>query len=669
VVRSVLGRFYARAHNRAPRLRKWCAWRCACLGWAALLSPVQADSRLDPGSELELIESTERSEDPLGLDESTGSELEQAARRLPKPETRAILPSPYVGEGLSSIEGVREQTHTCHVTLEQGLAFVRLELTFSSRAKHAAELGYRLPLPKSAVVTRVRSCAQQSCRDAQPADANERTGGALALYAEAIEDARGRALALRVGAIEPGGTLSLRVDYVAEAPVRGGRARFRVPPRGYDPNLATTALHFEAPTMAELTPSAQQESDAWSALELSAKVTPRTAASQLVRARCGAAACSRRFEVAPTRAAQARATWLFIDASPSMEGPARGRVGSVIGALLTALPESTPMRAYAFGARAIELGRFRAGEAPLMQLADAPLLELEAATHPSAAVRLTRPEIAREKPRIVMLSDGLFDPTLAERDALRNARKLGAELWLLALGESEPRLAGEFTHVVRLAELVDAARTREQLVALEEAVAVVAQPALASGLYPGEQRVRETRPNARYALAADAHWLAFWFSREQAAPVWRSGDFAQLPARPIAAVPFRARERPPATSATGMPKESVLSMLRTQLVPQARACLRADRKGRGDYAVELTFHALFAQREVLEARVEGAITRELKGCLEALLPKLRVPAFSGALRVHYPIHTEREAPAPVIELEPELHQQLDRAFGGPRALP
>jgi hypothetical protein len=137
----------------------------------------------------------------------------------------------------------------------------------------------------------------------------------------------------------------------------------------------------------------------------------------------------------------------------------------------------------------------------------------------------------------------------------------------------------------------------------------------------------------------------------------------------IAALPYLDRQAPLVAADTGLPKESVLSMLRTQLVPQARACLRVDRKGRGDYAVGLAFHALFAQREIYQARVEGHIDAPLRDCLEAILPKLRVPAFSGRIRVRYPIHTERAEEPPVVELEADTERQLERAFSPAPALP
>jgi hypothetical protein len=114
-----------------------------------------------------------------------------------------------------------------------------------------------------------------------------------------------------------------------------------------------------------------------------------------------------------------------------------------------------------------------------------------------------------------------------------------------------------------------------------------------------------------------------------------------------------------------MPAESVLDMLRTQLVPKARACLREDRRGRADYAVAFAFRALFYRREVAEPAIEGKVPEPLRECLLALLPKLRVPAFSGGVRVRYPVHTDREAPPPVIELSPEVGESVRRAIATP----
>ncbi|MDB4989874.1 MAG: hypothetical protein JWN04_5052 [Myxococcaceae bacterium] len=625
----------------------------------------------DPGRELELIESTERSEDPLGIDDSTGKDLDRAAAQLPRPKPVVILPSPAQGAALSAIPGLRESAHVVRVKLAQGLAFVKVRLTLVSRARHAAEVAYRLPLPPRAVVTRVRVCAGESCSDAAP---NPKPGLKLesragaSIGAESIEDARGHAVSLRVAPVAPGASLDVELEYVSEAEWHGGRARFRLEARGYDPNLATTELHVEAPRLSQISPAAELSGDPWSPIDLSASLVETAGALRsTTSAPCGTGSCRREFEVSARAVAPPRPTWLMIDASPSMEGPARGRVGVVLAALLAVMPESTELRAFGFAARALELGRYRAGVAPLTTLADATLLELDAATQLSTALALVRTDIARLRPRIVVLSDGLFDSSPREREALLLATRQGAETFLLALGDAEPRLMDAFSHTLLLGEVAEAASHDNDLSALEDAVAAVVAKALRNGQKAGEQRVREQRPEQDWPLRPGGAWLSHWLLRDRAPPSFRSAESSET--NFIAAIPYESFHAPPPTLDTALPKESVLSMLRSQLVPQARACLRSDRKGRANYAVGLAFRALFAQREVYEARVDGTIARELRACLESILPKLRVPAFSGRIRIRYPIHTEREEEPPVIELEPDVSRQLERAFSGPRALP
>lgn len=638
--------------------------------WLLLMAvPARADALPDPGRDLELIESTEASEDPLGLDDDTGRGLERAARSLPKPSSKPLLPSPHQGEALSAIDGVRESSHILRVELSAGLALVQATLTFSSRAKHASEIAYRLPLPREAAVTRVQLCAGKSCVSARPSSSRQQAAGAdepLAIDALPIEDARGRALALRLAPIAAGGTLELSVDYVASAPIRGGRAHFDVLPRGYDPNLANTALQVETRELTNVVPASELTLEPWTPLALAAELPPRARRTSSVRASCGRGLCSRTFEALAAATPSARPLWLLIDASPSMEGPARGRVGAAVAALLANLPEATPVRVFAFAARAQALGRHRADELPLTTLADAPLLDLDAATHVSAPLTLAAAELARERPRIVVLSDGLFDTSAREREALRVARRQGAEPWLVTLGDREARLASEFVGVLAAGELSELALRSQELAPLEDLLRTVSQPSGPRGLRHGEQRVIEHAPKDAIPLDHHSHWLAFWLNRDRATVRFSAGRRGP---DVIAALPYEGIGPGVQSADSAMPKESVLSMLRTQLVPQARACLRSDRKGRGDYAVELTFHALFAEREVYGGTVEGRIAGPLRRCLEALLPKLRVPAFTGAIRVRYPVHTEREAPPPVIELAPDASEQLERAFGPSSALP
>lgn len=628
--------------------------RCALLIVLASRDSARAQAMPDPGEALELIESTERSEDPLGLDPSTGSDLERAAARLPK--ATLPLPTPTQGAALSSIEGVREVSHEVALRLEAGLAFVRVQLRLASQAKHAAEVAYRLPLPASAVITRVEACRSERCSQASPAAPSVQPGPSLS--AESIHDARGHALSLRVAPVAPGGAVRVEVEYVAEAPLHGGTVRFSLPARGEDPNLSPGVLRFDAGRLTDLAPARTLSLPSSQPLTVSARLPSQPArVAHEVHAPCGTAVCSRRYEAAAARTLVTRPTWLLLDASPSMEGPARGRAEAALAALLSVLPERTPLRVVAFAAEARDLGRYEAGSAPLRELADALLAQLGASTWPSSALALARAESERVKPRFILLTDGQLDPTAREQKALRT---MNGERWLVALGDRPPTLREPFT-IVRPSERADAALRSGELGPLAEQLAVVAARPLDSTLRAGEQRVREVAPDGRWPLRADSPWLAFWLARARPAPRWTARGQAAPPPF-LAALPYASAPAPRSAEATSMPAETVLSMLRTQLVPQARACLRSDRRGRADYAVGLTFHALFAEREVYEGRVEGALPAALRSCLEALLPRLRVPAFTGRIRVRYPIHTQREPPPPTLELEPDVREQVDRAL-------
>jgi hypothetical protein len=182
------------------------------------------------------------------------------------------------------------------------------------------------------------------------------------------------------------------------------------------------------------------------------------------------------------------------------------------------------------------------------------------------------------------------------------------------------------------------------------------------GVRAGEQRVLEKHPPKLDFVPEN--WLAHWVRRAGPQPSWVTGE-SQRDETAIAAPHYQDAPAPQPVAHTGMAAVSVLSMLRTQLLPKARACLRSDRKGRGDYAVKLTFHALFVQREIADVRIEGTIEEPLRQCLEGVLGELRVPAFTGRIRVRYPIHTEREPEPPVIQLEPDVAEQVDRVIHSP----
>ena len=643
----------------------------------------------DDTQELRVIESTEQGEDPLGIDRTTGVELDEAAKHV---VTRPAepLPGPTAGAVLSALSQVSETSHRVFVKLEQGLAFVQIRMTLESRAKHASELAYRLALPEGAVIVGIAVCPPKGpCLPGAPSAAGgsprqaeydswltghqppPRTPGGqgMAIWAEPIRDAIGDALALRAAPLKPASKLEFEVRYVVKSPLRGGRVHLHLPARGVDPRIAATSLvRVEAPGFRPLEVADEFTWDATLPLDLTAE-WPASARTKpvSVQARCGTGTCTRHYVASGAAEPRVRATWLLIDASPSMEGPARGRVDMVLGALLARLPAESPITAYAFAARAHLLGRFSADGASLPTLSEATMSDLDAASRPSSVLTGATAEISREKPRILILSDGLIDPQAEERQALAQARERGAEVWLLLLGDRKPEHLERFAHVLPLAEEADRALKAGDLAELSDALAVALSVEVAPGLRSGEERVRELVPNTPYPLTSSDHWLSFWARRAAQAPTWMAISEGPIDRPLIAALPYASRPTAAPAAHTAMPAESVLEMLRTQLVPKARACLRSDRRGRGDYAVALSFRAFFSRREVSEVSVDGKIPEHLRTCLTDLLPKLRVPAFSGGVRVRYPIHTDRESPPPVVEMTPEISESVQRVIAAPLA--
>jgi hypothetical protein len=705
-------------------------WLIALAPFRALAAPLGSDAgagraqRRGPEetapalNTLPLGDGGDQNLDPIGLDDSTGRELDRAAERLEQARRRAqqvvTTQSARHGDVLTSIDAVSEVAHRVQVTLAQGLAFVEVELVFASRSATPSELAYRLPLPNDSALYALKVCrlppeksagkpastarcvearvsareqnpearvsareqnpearvsareqnpeARVSAREQNPdavpgsgrneVSANSPSGEGIGASAQAIEDARGRALSLRAAAIDKSAMLALYVSYVARAPLHGGVVRFRLPARGYDPRAAASEVTLHAKGFSELIPAETRALDAHLALDLHAKLSERPpAGTSTTKARCGGKPCTRSYEAALPAPLITRPTWLLLDTSPSMQGPARNAADQALASLLTLLPEATPLRIFAFAAREQELGRFTPDRAPLKRLSDALTSDLGAATLPARVLDAHKAELFSERPRVLLMSDGRFDrATLA---ALSLLTRRGVELWLCALAKAPPEVAAAFVGVVSASEVADEA--------LDERLRAALGPRTTRGLPAGEERVRESSPKKRQDPRAGESWLSYWLARGDAMPFVTS---AYAAAGFIVAPGYQSAAPKAAQPDTGMPKESVLSMLRTQLVPAARACLRTDRKGRADYAVSLTFHALFAEREAYDVRVEGRIPDALRSCLADVIGRLRIPAFSGRIRVRYPIHTEREAESPVIELEGEALEQVNRVISG-----
>jgi hypothetical protein len=520
----------------------------------------------------------------------------------------------------------------------------------------------------------VQACRAKRCESALPLEAAPEAIPARSgpfVRAQIIRDGRGPALSLVMSSVVRGEPYDLQVSYLAEAPVRGGRARFTLPARGRDPHLAPSSVQVSTRYRGQLEPEGALQLDSAFELPVSVRLQGGHVERATSSALCGRARCTRRFEARASQEARERPVWLLLDASPSMEGPARGRLEMALAALLEALPAQSPVRAIAFAAQAREIGSYHAATAPLATLGDALLADLGPGTRPSALLPVLGHEKSGPAPRLVLLSDARFDPAPREQRALEALTRRGSELWLVAVGDRAPAHSALFERtgggVLQVAALADQSLRTGNLEPLSEALRVIASERRA-GTRPGEQRVLESLPAKPFAPGDKPHWLALWALRGQESPLWLTRDSARDTS--AIAAPAYASVSPPAPPAdTGMPAQSVLDMLRTQLLPRARACLRSDRKGRGDYAVQVTFHALFAQREISDVRIEGAIQEPLRECLESVLSELRVPAFSGRIRVRYPIHTEREPDPPVIQLEPDVAAQVERVIHAPAPPP
>jgi hypothetical protein len=113
---------------------------------------------------------------------------------------------------------------------------------------------------------------------------------------------------------------------------------------------------------------------------------------------------------------------------------------------------------------------------------------------------------------------------------------------------------------------------------------------------------------------------------------------------------------------TGMPADPLLDMLRRRIMPVARGCFRRDRGGRPEYQKRAIFAFTLAEREVVDAKIEGKIPDALRTCLLKAVDTLDVPRFSGTVIVRYPLVTEAQPLSEQIELRATTAASLDRLF-------
>lgn len=108
-----------------------------------------------------------------------------------------------------------------------------------------------------------------------------------------------------------------------------------------------------------------------------------------------------------------------------------------------------------------------------------------------------------------------------------------------------------------------------------------------------------------------------------------------------------------------LPSRSLLEMLRARIVPVARGCFREDRRGRPNYQTRAVFEFRLADREVVDAEVEGRLTPRLRACLLDAIDGLDIPRFDGAVQVRYPLYTAPQLPPPTLSLDADVADAVD----------
>ncbi|HMI90500.1 MAG TPA: hypothetical protein VK509_04010, partial [Polyangiales bacterium] len=257
------------------------------------------------------------------------------------------------------------------------------------------------------------------------------------------------------------------------------------------------------------------------------------------------------------------------------------------------------------------------------------------------------------------------DPApLAERLAALFAPNVVARLQLNGNGKSHelgPLRAGE------LVRIDTPARGAVSLV-----VGGRATPAHRRSLQPGQRSLIAV--DARDLRTAQSDWpTAVGKGKrgcDRRGPAQRAGGISS-DAAPVALAEERVCKPPPVAKVraqgdlevgAGMPADPLLDMLRRRIMPAARGCFRRDRAGRPDYQKRAVFAFTLAEREVVDAKIEGKIPDALRTCLLKAVDTLDVPRFSGTVIVRYPLVTESLPLPEQIELRATTAASLDRLF-------
>ncbi|MFK7990049.1 MAG: hypothetical protein AB8I08_28785 [Sandaracinaceae bacterium] len=417
--------------------------------------------------------SADDASDPLGIDR--GDRLETVQPTTPEEELAPSVPV-HRGAVLSAIAGVRETAHTMDIQLQNGLAVIRREMRFETRARHDAEIRYRLSVPPGASLASLEVCNQLGCRDGL-ADTSTGTlgpyddavrarsvdSGLPVAHAALVEDRRGSAVWLRAAPVRaasqnsfghrvPAMPLTVRVSYVVAAPVQGGRVRFELPARGHDNRVSAAEVRVRSDELSRGEVNGVDAVErpvnrvAWEDMVVTARLdrggpvietsawTVRDGDQHFARVRVAAAPRS----IAP------RDVILLVDASPSTADGARGRIAPTVAALLSSLPSRSRVAVAAFAARAVPIVASPVSPTAisLTQVSQALEAELGSTTRFEAAWDLVAPWARNmRRPLLVLVGDGGLTEGRRAREAFLAARQAGVEVASLNLADRETQPA------------------------------------------------------------------------------------------------------------------------------------------------------------------------------------------------------------------------------------
>lgn len=680
----------------------------------------------------DLLPEGEHDLDPIGTGDTA------SLRDVPAPASNEPVEDPTLGpmsppidaqrgEVLWAIPGIREVDHDVDVELVSGMAVVDVEMRFISRARHAGELRYHLPVPQDAVAVSLEVCRGTECRQGIPDDAS--TNGNA--YFDALR-ARGDsgkpighvarvqdALVVRAAPVMRGTPTSVRLRWVSSAPVQGGVARLRIPARGNDLRVARATARLQSPDLHSLVVqdapySGAVHREAWESIDFAASVHSRGAPqAQIDTFRCGSTRCARARVSAGLRQGRADSFVVLIDASPSMHS-ARSQVHSTIATLLAHMPARSTVRIIAFAGRAEALlsQPTAPNQVALTTIASAPSMELGSATRFESAW-----DIAKDwgRTHVIVVGDGGLTQGEASGRAFRQARQRRVRLSVLNISD-RPTSTALRTHAESLrGTVVEAGSALRSGARLDEAIRPLFAPQVgrvrvrmrgrtidlgslrageelswegpiagAASIQVGSHRTRARRasqpwldargrllggvPTSLSAIDANDRQVASRNDCNPRGPAQRasgvSGDVGVVPSEPLQCAPAPVASAPSGPQpGHGVPAETLLQMLRGRIVPVARGCFRRDRAGRVDYSQRATFVFRLADREVIAADVEGEIHDELRTCLLSAIDHLDVPYFEGEVAVRYPLYTERGERPPTIEIESRVLDAVDRIAG------